>query len=195
MKAHTLIGVESMVIMGVKFSGTLGDKTHDINFLEELVTFGLKTFDLKFLLADKAYLSDDILGWLWRKGIRAAIPVKKKWDKETKHHYEAAKHLVDWYDKKRRDFDEVYRLRSKIEGLFSLLKRLANGFCWSRGRPRGENAKEPCVAWRNETLAKYIYLNLRATVSLEEETGVKVNYLVPERRFPSPAEPLLRATV
>jgi hypothetical protein len=107
----------------------------------------------------------------------------------------AAKHLVEWYDERRRDFDEVYRLRSKIEGLFSLLKRLANGFCWSRGRPRGENATEPCVAWKNETLAKYIYLNLRATVTLEEETGVKINYLVPERNFPKPTEPLLRVHV
>lgn len=192
MKAHTLIGLETMVVMAVTFSGTKGDDTHDINFIQELVEYALKTFELKFLLADKAYLSDAALGWLWKHGLRAVIPVKKRWDYKTKDHYEAAAHLANWYDKRRRDFDEVYRLRSKIEGLFSLLKRMANGFCWSRGRPRGPNAVEPCTAWKNETLAKFIYLNLRATVSLEEETGVTVNYLVPDRRFPKPAKPLLR---
>ena len=92
-----------------------------------------------------------------------------------------------------RDFHEVYRCRPKVETLFSLLKRLARGYCWSRGRKRKPNAEQPCTAWINETLCKLIYLNLRTTVTGEEETGVQIDYCVPFRRFPSPSEPLLPA--
>jgi hypothetical protein len=103
--------------------------------------------------------------------------------------------LIEWYDRNNnRDFQQVYRCRSKIEALFSLLKRLARGYCWSRGRPRAiANADEPCTAWMNETLCKFIYLNLRTTVTMEEETGVKIDYRVPSRRFPPPDKPLLES--
>ena len=40
-------------------------------------------------------------------------------------------------------------------------------------------------------LCKFIYVNLRTTVHLEEETGYVMDYLIPERRFPRPTEPLL----
>jgi hypothetical protein len=196
-KAHTLIGVETMAIMAVRFSATLGEGSHDINFVEDLVGDALRTFDLKFFLGDKGYLSHTVLGFLWQHGLRAAIPLKKRWDASAKsEHYAAAKELVEWYDHRRQEFDELYRLRPKIEGLFSLLKRLTGSHCWSRGRMRKEpNAIQPCIAWQNELLAKMIYLNLRATCSLETETDVRINYMVPERSFPPPSQPLLIAPV
>jgi hypothetical protein len=47
--------------------------------------------------------------------MRAVIPVKSRWDAETKNiYYEAAQNLAEWYDKRPRDFDEFYRLRAKI---------------------------------------------------------------------------------
>jgi len=68
---------------------------------------------------------------------------------------------------------------------------VAEGFCWSRGRPRKdadgyrvENAKEPCTAWINETLCKVIYVNLRLTVQYEIATGYPMNYLT-DTFFPS----------
>lgn len=102
-------------------------------------------------------------------------------------------HLLDWFGRNNnRDFHEVYRLRSKVECLFSVLKSCADGYCWSRGRKREtKNANEPCTAWMNELLCKFIYTNLRTTVRLEEETGVRIDYLVPSRAFPEPDEPLL----
>ena len=51
------------------------------------------------------------------------------------------------------------------------------------------------TAWKNETLCKFIYMNLRATVLLEEETGVDIDYRLSSRFFPPPDEPLLRADV
>jgi hypothetical protein len=70
---------------------------------------------------------------------------------------------------------------------------MADGFCWAKGRPReNDNPNEPCTAWKNEALCKLIYMNLRTTVTLEEETGYRVDYLIPERRFPAPADPLIK---
>lgn len=123
------------------------------------------------------------------------IPIKKRWFRDQDRTYnEPLAALVEWFDRnENRDFHEVYRLRSEIECLFSILKRVADGYCWFRGRKRQiQNANEPCTAWINEVLCKFIYVNLRTTVNLEELTRIKSDYLIPARRFPSPNDPLLR---
>lgn len=187
-----------MVVMAVEFSGILGENTHDLNFLKPLVEDALGIFPLEYLLADKAYLTAKIPQWLADQSspIKAVIPIKKNHFKEEKGTYgEALTELIEWFNKdENRDFHELYRLRPKIEGLFSLLKRLTGTYCWSRGRKRkATNAKAPCIAWINEMLCRFIYLNLRATVTLEEETGVRIDYLVASRYFPAPDEPLIKS--
>lgn len=69
------------------------------------------------------------------------------------------------------------------------MKRFADGYCWSRGRPRDGDLS---TAWQNETLCKFIYMNLRTTIRLQVEMGVEVNYQLRSRFFPSPDEPLIR---
>lgn len=185
-KVHALVGVETQIVMAAMFSGSRNACTHDSKFLVELVERGLRIFDLKYILGDKAYLAERIIGWLWQHGIKAVIPLKKRWDYTTKTlYYEACKELAEWFDEHQKDFHEIYRLRPLIESLFSHLKRLATGFCWSRGRKRKEtNADVVCTAWKNEMLCKLIYVNLRITVTTEEDTGYKANYLIPDRCFP-----------
>lgn len=169
-----------------------GAGTHDVNFLEPLVDEALKTFPLKFLLGDKAYLAEHVLEHLSRRGLKGVIPVKKRWFERGVFH-EAVMELIEFFDRDDNSvFHALYRFRPKIECLFSLLKRMATGYCWSRGRKRKTRADNgPCTAWRNELLCKFIFLNLRATVTLEWETGVRIDYLVPERRFPVPANPVI----
>lgn len=174
-------------VIVARFSGSRGKGTHDVNFLLKLLLKALALgFDLKYLLVDKAYPSENVIAELWRRGIRAVIPVKKRWATTKQVFYEACKGLVQWFDRnENRDFHEVYRLRPKIESLFSLLKRMADGFCWSRGRrDKKSNSDEPCVAWMNEMLCKLIYTNLRITVDQEMDTGYKVNYLVRDNVLP-----------
>ncbi len=79
---------------------------------------------------------------------------------------------------------KYYRVRVKIESFFSLLKRVADGYCWSRGRSSknadGEavgNDLEPCVAWQNEALCKVIYVNLRLILQWELATAYRMNFL------------------
>ncbi len=147
-------------------------------------------------MGDKAYLSEDILGWLWTKSIKAVIPVKKQWDPATKRgFYEPALQLVEWFDKNQPGFHEIYRLRPKIEAFFSAMKRVTSIFCWPRGRKRcgRTNSDEPCTAWINETLCKLIYMNLRTTVRYQELTGYVIDYGVAARCFPAFEEELLPA--
>ncbi len=78
MKCHTLVGVETLVVMAVEFSGSRGAGTHDGKFLESLVETGLKSFPLEFLLGDKAYLTEKVPEWLATRAspIRAVIPLR-----------------------------------------------------------------------------------------------------------------------
>ena len=77
MKAHALVGAETMVVMGVEFTGSRGKGTHDSHFILPLVRAALETFPLVYVLGDKAYLAEAVLGELWKPGIEAVIPVKK----------------------------------------------------------------------------------------------------------------------
>jgi hypothetical protein len=198
MKLHALVGAESLVCMAAMFSGTKSDGgkylVHDSKFMLPLVDKVVGVFSLRYLLGDKAYLSEQNVGGLWERGIQAVIPIKKNWDfKNAKLFYEPLQHLVRWYDKEQPDFHEFYRCRVKVESFFSLVKRVTEGFCWSRGRPRTdangkplkddagnviplENAVTPCDAWINETLCKVIYVNMRLTVEREIATGYRMNY-------------------
>lgn len=204
MRCHALVGVETMVVMAVEFGGNRGlGTTHDSQYVRPLVSEAIKQFGLHYLLADKAYFGRPNIEWLWNEAhIRAVIPVKKNIEREQGERREVFHpywDLIRWYDESQRDFHEVYRLRPKIEGFFSLLKRVAAEQMWSRGRLNKalrtyEPMKDgPCVAWVNEALCKFIYMNLRTTNTLQHEAGVTIDYLVPERCFPPPVEPLLHA--
>jgi hypothetical protein len=181
MKLRALVGTETLVCMAAMFAGARGAGTHDINFILPLLEKVKNRFALRYLLADKAYLSENVVGSLAAAGIQAVIPIKKRWDgKGMKRFYEAFHHLVVWYDERQTDFHEKYRLRPKIESFFSLVKNMADGYCWSRGRrseQHKKNADGPCTAWINETLCKLIYVNLRQIVHYEFVTGYRMNLL------------------
>lgn len=71
LKMHVLVGVETLICMAVMFSGSRGAGTHDVNFILALVKKALKVCGLRYVLADKAYLAEQVVGILWRWGIRA----------------------------------------------------------------------------------------------------------------------------
>jgi hypothetical protein len=191
-KCHTIIGAETNIVMDVAFSG---GNAHDTKYFQGLVESARRDFALEHVLADKGYLSENNVGWLWDRGIKAIIPVKKEWKAETKEiYFEACQELVQWYDHRQYSFHEAFRFRVKIESLFSHLKRISDGYCWSRGRPRQAGSLEtPCDAWINELLCKFIYINLRSTVTREEMTALTIDYLALDKYFPMPLEPLIAA--
>jgi Transposase DDE domain len=174
--AHALVGAETMVVMAVEFTGSRGVGTHDGKFVLPLVQSALGTFSLKYVLGDKAYLAEAVLGELWNLGVKAVIPLKKGWDLATKSvYYEACEHLARWFDERQAEFHEMYRLRVTIESFYSHLKRVADGYCWSRGRynKTAPNAETPCTAWINEALCKFIYVNLVRRYALRKRLGTR----------------------
>jgi len=188
MKLHAIIGAETLICLAAEFSGTNSGNgqypVHDVNFIMPLVEKTRGVFNLKYLLADKAYFSETVIGGLKKMGMQAVIPVKKRIDgKNMKVYYEEVQQLVEWFDKRHASFHEIYRLRVKVESFFSMLKSVTSGFCWSRGRPRKDatgqvvdNSLQPCTAWKNESLCKIIYVNLRITVVHELMAGYHMSY-------------------
>jgi len=204
MRCHVLTGVETNIVMVVEFAGTRGPGTADINFVNPLIERAREVFNLQVLLADKGYHSFEHIRQLWNNyRIRAYVPVKKNIvRRERTEVWDPVTELIIMFDDNQHEFHEIYRLRPKIEGFFSCLKRIAGEHCWSHGRPRvlptGEfisldNSLVPCTAWKNETLCKLIYMNLRTTVSLQNETGYLIDYVGDRVFFPEPPEPLIRA--
>lgn len=168
-KCHVVCGLESSAILAYEFSSP---HVHDSLYYKTLVNQMMGTFSLRYMLADKAYLSEEILGWSHERGIKAVIPIKREWRKATKKkHYDVCVEQIDWFDNQRKSFDEIYRFRVKVEAAFSVMKRMFDGYCWSRGRAK--KGKELSQAWRNETLCKLIAYNLQRVVQQEEDTSYK----------------------
>lgn len=69
MKMHALVGVETLVCMAVMFSGSRGGDSHDVKFILPLVEKCQGVFNLRYVLADKAYLSEQVVGRLWQMGM------------------------------------------------------------------------------------------------------------------------------
>jgi hypothetical protein len=184
-KAHAIVGVETLVVMALEFSAKMCMTliTSFLSLTKHAIrsTFGF--FSQTRLIYPRTF--SESFGSVIRC-LCLEVPFRFDGDNRSDMHYQAAKQLVEWYDQLPRLFDEVYRLRPKIEGLFSLLKRVADGYCWSRGRPRTDVPVS--TAWQNELLCKFIYLNLRTTVQLEEQTGVDVGYVRREVPVPRPIE-------
>ena len=184
MKMHALSGLESNAILAFEFSH---EKANDILYYEKLVSTAMRTFSLKYVLADRAYLSERTLGWSKEQfGIEAIIPIKKRWNADTKNGYhEVCRAAIDRYDNKRKKFDEIYCFRSKIEAVFSVIKRMFYGYVWSKGRANDGARDGLCQAWRNETICKIIAYNLRCAVIQESDKGIETNFLMHDRFFPA----------
>ena len=74
--------------------------------------------------------SEETLGWSHGLGIKAVPPLKREWRKESKDkYYEVCAEQIDWFDDRRKSFDEIYRFRVKVEAAFSVMKRMFDGYC------------------------------------------------------------------
>ena len=94
----------------------------------------------------------------------------------------AAQELYDLYVDSNEVFEEVYRYRGKVEGVFSAVKRVCGHYLWARGSrwPYGPPTKAQYerarTAFENEILAKFVILSLRRLVTLERLHDEVVNF-------------------
>lgn len=170
------------------------ERTADVNFWGPLVRMAASVWDLKYALGDKAYLSDKNLEIALKLGIQAIIPIKAKWDIATKNS-PAAKWLFEIYTTNIAFFENIYRYRSKVEGVFSAVKRTCGHYLWARGvalpkdrEPTRDEIPRARLSYETEIVAKFLVLNLRTLVMLEELHGEKVNFAAHRAFQPIPKE-------
>lgn len=96
-----------------------------------------------------------------------------------------SREAADLYDNHRKQHDEMYRFLAKIEAVFSVIKRMFDGYLWSKGRSNETDENGLCQAWRNETICKLIAYNLRCAVIQEKDTGIETDFLRHDRFFPA----------
>jgi hypothetical protein len=144
-------------------------------------------------LGDKAYLSEKNIQAAEDLGIRAVIPIKRRWNPGPKASKSTVE-LFDIYIDNIEAFEEIYRYRNKTERVFSAVKRVCGHYVWSRGTrwPYGPPTKEQYArartAFENEILAKFIILSLRRLVTLEELHGERIDFSNNDSLQPLPAE-------
>jgi hypothetical protein len=170
------------------------EPTADVNYWVPLLTAAAAPWrNLQFGLGDKAYLSEKNIQAAEDLGIRAVIPIKRRWNPGPKASKSTVE-LFDIYIDNIEAFEEIYRYRNKTERVFSAVKRVCGHYVWSRGTrwPYGPPTKEQYArartAFENEILAKFIILSLRRLVTLEELHGERIDFSNNDSLQPLPAE-------
>jgi len=189
LKAHTASGAVTDIVAALLTSTNLNTGSADVNFFERLLDIAKTTWNMKWVLADKAYLSNENILAAAARNMTAIIPIKVNW-KQGKS--PEARSLIEFH-KHEAAFDEIYRYRTKIESVFSAIKRT----CGYHARTRfldadqvktQQDAQHVGTGRRNELLAKFAAHNLRRLVWLEHRHNDTVDFDADRAFEPLPFE-------
>jgi hypothetical protein len=191
-KGHAATGAYTNVVVSLLTSTNENQGSADTNFFDRLLKFATKVWDLKWVLADKGYLSEDNIQAANARNLRALIPIVSTWKIENARSEEMRK-LINLYRNDNATFQEKYRYRTKIESVFSAIKR-TTGY-HSRTRFRKADVAEALSDVQfvgrgriNELLAKCVTHNLRQLVRLEHLHADRVNFDADRAFEPLPTE-------
>jgi transposase len=180
LKAHALVGIRTHAVLAVDISeGTAGDSPRFAALLERAMKAG---FQLKEVLADRAYNSRKNFDVAEDLGLTALIPFKSNQTGQSKG--SPAYHKMFLFFTYHRDkFDEHYRDRANVEVTFGAIKQKIGETIMSRNF----NAQV------NELLCKLIAHNITMLVQAMYGLGVLPDFLQPKdspRSEASPAAPI-----
>jgi len=117
----------------------------------------LKTFNIRLLLGTSLSCRADSRE-LWKRAIKACIPVKSKWDGRNQEiHLEIARNLVKWYDehpKVRRNIPPPPKSRA-----VSIIKRVAQGSAVARASTKDVAGKLHFDQQMTKTVRAYAWMN------------------------------------
>jgi len=199
-KTHIISGAKTNIVSAIEVTwnkkGIRSDdeteKTADVNHFVSLVKAMKQVgWKPKYAAADKAYLSDSNVDGALKLDVLAVIQMKVNSKRIGKT--QAYKDLYDFVTDHPEAHQAIYRYRSKVESVFSSVKRTCGHYIWARGPRLPKNATEDDylkvdVARYNEVLAKYIIHNLRQTVMLEHLHDERVDYAADLAFTPLPEE-------
>lgn len=156
LKCHAAVGVVTNVITAARV--TEGD-AHDSPVFEGLVKQTAHTFEVRDVLADKAYLGHRNLAVVAELGGEMIVPFKVNSQGEGSEEWERLWHL---FSLNRPAFLDRYHQRSNVESAFSAIKRKFGGSVRSKRYD----------AQVNEILCKVLCHNLVTLVHAMYELGL-----------------------
>ena len=203
-KLHAVMGARTMLVSGALLTLNKHRGTADVSQLPQLLDFAVQAGSPKIGLADKIYNDIDNFAYAESLGIQLVIPpfvdaAQPAGPTPGKVSQMAAYRM---YHKQPKLFDGFYKYRSKVEALFSAVKRKNWHFLrcrWrksdvaeryplkrrgeSKARKRAREARDLTVAQSlagaartNEALSKLCAFNLRVLVRLELRHSDRVNF-------------------
>jgi len=160
LKAHIMCGVRTNVITSVEITPRNGSDSPQFTPLLEATS---RNFDVRRVLADKAYSSYRNLELAESHGATPFIPFKSYAKEGTKSR--TWNRLFHFYSMHQEEFYAAYHKRSNAESAFSAIKRKFGDFIRS---------KTP-VAQVNELLCKFLAYNVCCLIRSMHELGIQPN--------------------
>ena len=158
-KLHALVGAKTNVIA----AATVTDRdAHDYPPFAPLLEVGARTFDMKEISADKAYIGHSNLEAVAAIGAEAYIPFKSNMKDDPKSPLWTK--LFHLYSYRQDEFLPHYHQRSNSESTFSMMKRVFTDTLRSKGMD----------AQSNELLLMVVAHNIRCLVHSIFELGVTI---------------------
>ena len=160
LKAHIVTGVRTNIITSV---GVTDKDTHDSQMFEALVRNTAAAFDVRELVADKAYLSDNALTQIASIGAESYIPFKSNTTGKGSPTWER---LYAYFVLNQAEWSRRYHQRSNVETTFSMVK----GKFGDSVRAKSETGQA------NEILLKFLCHNLVVLVHEIHELGINPDF-------------------
>lgn len=163
MKLHTICGVRTNVIAGVKVTE---GKAADSPQFKELLHQAFKNFKIREVSADAGYLSRENVQAVEDIGAKPFIMPRK--GVTARAHGSLAWHrMIRMFDNKETLFLKKYHKRSNVEATFSMIKKKVSFFVRSKHD----------VAQKNEILCIVICHNICCLIQAVFSLGLKLDYL------------------
>jgi hypothetical protein len=174
-KAHIMVGVSTNVVTSVEVTGA---HANDCPQLPALLKTTQRTFGVKTLAADRAYISHDNLDTINAAGVFPLIPFKKNHNPggayySVRHKRRVSaesralwRRMFEFFTYHREEFLAHYHQRSNVETTFHMIKSKFGHRVLS---------KTP-TAQMNEVLAKVLCHNLCCVVSAMFELGIEAAF-------------------
>jgi len=129
------------------------------------------------VLADKEYFSDEHINAVHDLRARFICPPKLGWRPEKAKHSFLARELDDLYSNRKKEFDNWYSWRGKIESVYSTIETLYGKAVWARGPYRQAKPRMAVpLPVHIELLAKCVAQNLSQLTFLEAVLEQEVSF-------------------
>lgn len=189
MKATAAVGCATNMVAAVAFCT---DQGAEINYFDRVILSAKAIWPrASVVLGDALYSDNPRINAATTAGLRLVSPTR--YSRSAYETSDAARWLWDFYNEPHRfaecaRFDEIYRYRSKIESVFSAVKRTMGWHLRMRvsdadlSSPKGGTPDWIGLGRENELLARFVVWNLRVLVLLEKLHDQVVDFAL-ETRF------------